>query len=108
MNAYGIYHTLLDLKRYNKPVFITENGVADYQDQHRRWLIEQTLINVKNAMDKGLDVKGYIHWSLLDNFEWDRGTWPRFGLIAVDYKTQERTIKDSARYYAEVIAKNGV
>ena len=60
-----------------------------------------------SAVDEGIPVLGYQHWSIMDNFEWCSGYGPRFGLIHVDYETQKRTIKDSARYYAEIIRTNG-
>ena len=58
-------------------------------------------------MDDGVPVKGYFVWSVFDNFEWDRGYAPRFGLVYVDYKTLRRTIKDSGKWYAQVIRQNG-
>lgn len=88
---------------YRLPLFITENGVADADDQHRKWWITQTLIGMQKAMDAGVVLEGYLHWSLLDNFEWDKGKWPRFGLVGVDYKTMERTMRPSAVWFAKII-----
>lgn len=99
----GIYHVLLDLGKYKKPVYITENGLADAQDKHRAWFLTETVKAIASAIDKGIDIRGYLHWSLLDNFEWDKGFWPRFGLIEVDYRTQKRTPRDSANHYAKII-----
>ena len=62
---------------------------------------------MKRAADEGIPVLGYQHWSIMDNFEWCEGYFPRFGLIHVDYETQKRTIKDSGRQYAEIIRANG-
>ncbi len=62
---------------------------------------------MKRAADEGIPVLGYQHWSVMDNFEWCEGYFPRFGLIHVDYETQKRTIKDSGRHYAEIIRANG-
>jgi len=101
----GIYHVLKDLKKYNKPIFITENGLADSEDKHRAWYIEEILKNVGRAIKDGVDVRGYFHWSLLDNFEWAHGFWPRFGLIEVDYETQGRTLRKSAQKYTDLIKK---
>jgi beta-glucosidase len=101
----GIYHVLRDLKKYGKPIYITENGLADAEDKYRAWYIEEILKNVGRAIKDGADVRGYFHWSLLDNFEWAHGFWPRFGLIEVDYKTQERTLRKSAQKYSELIKK---
>jgi beta-glucosidase/6-phospho-beta-glucosidase/beta-galactosidase len=65
------------------------------------------LTELEKAIDEGVPVFGYLHWSLLDNFEWTHGFDIRFGLVYVDYKTQKRTIKDSALFYANVIKTNG-
>jgi beta-glucosidase len=63
---------------------------------------------VRLAMQDGVDVRGYLVWSLTDNFEWAYGFGKRFGLVRVDYATQQRTIKDSGEWYARVIAENAV
>jgi beta-glucosidase len=102
----GMEHVLSGLKKYSLPVFVTENGLADACDADRPWLIEATLRSVMNSMENGADVKGYFHWSLIDNFEWDKGFWPRFGLISVDRKNLSRKIrKDSADVYRRIIKK---
>jgi len=64
-------------------------------------------MELARAVDDGVDVRGYFHWSLMDNFEWADGYRQRFGLMHVDYKTLRRTPKDSARWYANVIRSNG-
>jgi beta-glucosidase len=102
----GIYHVLMDLKKYAKPVYITENGLADANDSHRTWFIEQTVWQMRRALENGVDLRGYLHWSLLDNFEWDKGFRARFGLIEVDFKTQERKVRKSAEVYREIIKDN--
>lgn len=89
--------------RYKKPILITENGLADAADEHRGWWLKETVNAMAEAMEDGVDLLGYIHWSLLDNFEWSHGRWPRFGLIAVDYRTMERMIRPSARALARII-----
>ncbi|HSX14667.1 MAG TPA: glycoside hydrolase family 1 protein [Candidatus Saccharimonadales bacterium] len=100
----GLYFLILNLqRRYHKPIYITEHGLADASDKHRAWYITESLKQVKRAMDHGADVRGYLHWSLIDNFEWDSGFWPRFGLIAVDYQTQTRTVRPSARILSQII-----
>jgi beta-glucosidase len=98
----------LDLRRYERPIFITENGLADARDANRAWFIAVTLQNVARAIQKGADVRGYFHWSLLDNFEWDKGFWPRFGLMEVDYKTLERKIRSSAWEYKKIIEASAI
>jgi beta-glucosidase len=60
---------------------------------------------MSNAIANGVKLEGYLHWSLLDNFEWAYGRWPRFGLIEVDYKTMKRTIRPSARWFGTMVGK---
>ncbi len=102
----GIYHVLMGLKKYQKPVYITENGLADADDKQRAKFVIDHLKFIHKAISEGVDVKGYFHWSLLDNFEWDKGFWPRFGLIEVDYETLERKPRPSCRIYAEIAKQN--
>lgn len=105
----GIYYLLNDLqRRYDLPVYITENGLADKGDRHREWYIREILGNVQRAIGEGADVRGYFHWSLIDNFEWAYGFAPRFGLYEVDYKTYERRPRPSARYYSEICRRNAI
>ncbi len=102
----GIEPVLLGLKKYNLPLIITENGLADASDVNRPWYIEAVLRSVYSAMEQGADVRGYFHWSLIDNFEWDKGFWPRFGLISVDRKNLSRKIrKESAEVFSRIIKK---
>jgi beta-glucosidase len=103
-----IYDVLAWLKSYGKPIYITENGLADEGDQKREWFIRESLKAVHKAIEEGTDVKGYLHWSLTDNFEWDKGYWPRFGLVHVDYKTLVRTTRSSALYYKDICTRNSV
>src|SRR3989344_4295683 len=86
----AIYYVLKCLKKYHKPIYITENGLADAKDENREWFIKESLKNIHKAISECVDVCGYFHWSLLDNFEWDKGFWPRFGLVEIDYETLER------------------
>lgn len=102
---HGIAPVIRELKRYGKPLYITENGLADAEDKNRGWFLEETLKAVREEMLNGADVRGYFHWSLLDNFEWDKGFWPRFGLIEVNYKTMERKVRPSAKLYKTIIEK---
>ena len=91
--------------KYKKPIIITENGLADNEDVNRRWWLTKTLMGMQNAMKNGVKLEGYLHWSLLDNFEWDKGKWPRFGLVAVNYRTFERTLRPSAEWFGKVIKR---
>ncbi|MCX6738006.1 MAG: glycoside hydrolase family 1 protein [Candidatus Parcubacteria bacterium] len=102
----GIYYLLKDLQKYNKPIYITENGLADAQDKNRKWYIGEILKSVHNAIQEGVDIRGYFYWSLMDNFEWTDGYEPRFGLIEVDYKTLERKPRPSAYFYSETCKNN--
>ena len=101
----GIFYTLCELKKYKKPIYITENGLADIGDKFRAQYIEKILKSVNLAIRDGVDVRGYMHWSLIDNFEWAEGFWPRFGLVEIDYETQERIPRESAYKYSELIKK---
>lgn len=103
----GLYDLLLKLKNYKLPVIITENGICTGDDSLRWEYIRAHLKSIYKAIEKGADVAGYLYWSLLDNFEWDKGFAPRFGLIEVDYSTCKRTVRESARKFAEV-CKTGV
>lgn len=95
--------------RYPKqPVIITECGLADGQDESRTWYIKELLRNVHAAMRAGVNVQGFMYWALLDNFEWDKGYWPKFGLVAVDRKTMRRTVRPSAKVYADIIKAGGL
>lgn len=85
------------------PIIITESGVADRADKYRQWWIAHSLQAIHNALQKGIRIEGYMHWSLLDNFEWAYGFWPRFGLIAVDYASQKRTLRPSGQWYSRVV-----
>jgi len=70
--------------------------------------LKQHFLQTRLAMQDGVDVRGYFVWSLLDNFEWGHGYTKRFGIVRVDYETQERIVKDSGEWYANVIASNSV
>lgn len=103
-------------ERYRLPIYVTENGVAvtewlseegKLSDPSRIAYIRSYLRQLRRAADDGVDVRGYFYWSLLDNFEWKEGFSKRFGLVYVNFDTQERTPKDSAAYYASVIRSNG-
>jgi len=102
----GIYHVLKDLRKYNLPIYIVENGLADAKDKFRKDFIKKHLYWIHKAIEEGIDVRGYLHWSLIDNFEWAKGFGPRFGLAEVDYKTLERKPRSSAFYYAQICKSN--
>ncbi len=101
----SLYHALIELKPYDKPIYVTENGIADAADDLRQKFIPAAIMAMERAVADGAQVRGYFYWSLLDNFEWDKGYWLRFGLVAVDRTTQTRTVWPSARIYADLIKK---
>lgn len=103
-------------RRYHLPVLFTENGFSNIDfvmldgavhDPQRIDYIHRYLLALRQAVAEGIPVKGYLYWSILDNFEWFKGYDMRFGLVYVDYLTQKRVLKDSARFYREVISTNG-
>jgi beta-glucosidase len=110
----GLTDLLLGLHREYKlpPIYITENGIAvadkinngRVDDQLRTDYVRMHLAALADAMAQGVDVRGYFYWSLMDNFEWNSGYEKRFGLLYVDYATQQRTTKDSALWYRDFIA----
>lgn len=107
MEPEGLYPLLLRTwTRFEKPIIISENGVADAQDEYRRWWIEETIVAMERALSEGVKIIGYLHWSLLDNFEWAYGWWPKFGLVKVDRaRGMKREIRESAKWFASVIKK---
>ena len=110
------WHSKFLYERYGKPILITENGFAGtdwvaldgyVHDAPRIDFLHRYLLELRRAVDEGIPVIGYQCWSFMDNFEWASGYDIRFGLVHVDYRTQKRTLKDSAHWYKEVIAANG-
>ena len=95
-------------KETGVPVIVTENGIATENDARRVEYIQRALAGLKRCIDDGIDVRGYFHWSLLDNFEWIFGYTPKFGLIAVDRETQKRTVKPSAMKLGEIAKRNSL
>jgi beta-glucosidase len=104
----GIYQALKLVKQYQKPIFVAEAGCADANDSFRADYIRKTVIGIHQAISEGVMVKGYMYWSLLDNYEWAHGFAKRFGLVAINYETQERTIRPSAYVYKKICEENGV
>lgn len=95
------------LERFrDKPVYITENGCSCRDDRFRIVYLTLYLSAVHDAIQRGADVRGYLYWSLMDNYEWNSFT-PRFGLVDVDFRTFRRTPKPSAAFFREIIEHNG-
>ncbi len=115
----GMHETLKLVGDYHASsrLMVTENGVpvpdgVDFdgrvRDERRVRYLQSHIAQVHRAIEDGIPVQGYFHWSLLDNFEWNLGFGQRFGLAYVDFKTQKRIVKDSGRWFAKVIQQNGL
>lgn len=105
----GIQRLLENLKGYGKPIYILENGIADSKDEKRETFIKDHLKYIHNAIENGVDVRGYLYWSLTDNFEWEEGFWPRFGLIEIDREgLLKRKVRYSAIKFAEICGDNSM
>jgi beta-glucosidase len=103
----GLYRVLQRARAYGRPLYVTENGLPDADDDRRPAFILDHLRQLSRAVQAGCDVRGYFHWTLVDNFEWADGWTLRFGLIALDPATQARTPRPSAEVYAG-ICRTGV
>jgi len=103
-----IYGALMLLGRYKKPIFIAEAGLADKEDRYRADYITRQICAVHKAIEDGVDVRGHMYWSLLDNYEWALGYEKRFGLIEINYETLERTVRPSAHVYGKICKENTV
>jgi beta-glucosidase len=115
----GIHEVLVRIWKDYQPtceIMVTENGVPvpdglDFdgrvRDERRVRYLKNHLFQVQRAIEDGVPVRGYLHWSLMDNFEWALGYGPRFGLVYIDFGTLKRSIKDSGRWFAKVIADDG-
>ncbi len=108
INPEGIYLILKKLAAYRKPVYITENGLPDRADAIRPRFLATYLAQVWRAIQEGVDVRGYYHWTLVDNFEWAAGWSLRFGLFELDPETGVRTPRPSAAVYRQIVRANGV
>ncbi len=104
----GLYKVIHDALRFNKPIYITENGIPDDDDDLRPYFILTHLREIWRAISFCFPVMGYYHWSLIDNFEWDRGWTQRFGLIELNPETQERAWRPSAHLYSEICRSNSI
>jgi beta-glucosidase len=109
----SIYETVKKVAAYTgvKKIIITENGAAfndiphhdRVHDQYRIDYLQQHISELKRAKDEGINIKGYFVWSFIDNFEWSEGYHPRFGIVYVDFKTQQRIVKDSGYWYQKFL-----
>jgi beta-glucosidase len=104
----GLYEVIERLAMYGKPIYITENGLDDIEDKRRPKFLLTHLAALYRAIQTGIDVRGYYHWTLVDNYEWVEGWTTRFGLIELDPQTQKRTLRSSANLYREIIKANAI
>ena len=104
----GLFDTLKWGRKFGAPMIITENGVEDSKDILRPRYLIQHLHQAWRAVNFNYPIKGYFHWSLVDNFEWERGWTQRFGLWELDLETQRRLKRPSADLYAEICKENGI
>ncbi len=99
----GLYKALKEAwNKYKLPIIITENGIADSEDSLRPRFLVSHLFQATKAMKEGIDVRGYLHWALTDNYEWAQGFKPRFGLVYVDYQTKKRYLRPSALVFRDI------
>ena len=106
MYAEGLDRASKWLSKLNLPIEITENGVADKEDNLRPKHLKRHLWMIAKLIQEGIDIKSYYHWSLMDNFEWAEGYSMRFGLYHVDYETQTRTLRASGKAYQSIIKQH--
>lgn len=104
----GLYRVLKMVSTLGKPIYITENGLPDADDSRRPEFILTHLKQIHRALKEGIDVRGYYHWSLMDNFEWAEGWALRFGLVAFDHKTGERQLRASGKLYGDIAGRSSI
>ena len=102
----GMFEALKWGLQFKIPIIVTENGIEDADDDLRPSYIIQHLHQIWRGVNFNWPIKGYFYWTLVDNFEWERGYGPRFGLVRIDYETLERIPKQSAYWYRDLIANN--
>ena len=102
----GLRQAVEHFAGFKKPVYILENGVPDREDRIRPWAIESIVSQMQGLLSEGIDLRGYFHWTLADNFEWNEGWHLRFGLYELDPATQARRPRTSAQVYARLIRES--
>ncbi|MBA65501.1 MAG: hypothetical protein CMG55_06850 [Candidatus Marinimicrobia bacterium] len=103
----GFYKALHTISTLEKPIYVTENGVADHGDSIRTLFIKRYLYALNMALKDRLDIRGYFYWTLMDNFEWAEGYKMKFGLYEVDFNTQKRTLRKSSKPFIDMVKKRG-
>ena len=104
----GLHDRVMWLKQFDLPIVISEHGLLENNERRRPAYMLESLAGLHRAIQDGANVRGYFHWSLIDNFEWAEGYAARFGLIHLDLATQARTIKPSGYLYSDIAAANGI
>lgn len=99
----GLYRAIHTVKSIDKPIIITENGIADRKDNRRDIFIKRYIYAVNKAISENIDVKGYFYWSLMDNFEWAEGYDMKFGLYEVDFINQQRKLRDGSKAFIKIV-----
>jgi len=105
LNFDSLRIVLNNLKKFNLPILITENGLADSHDTLRKWYLKYMIISVYEALKDGVNVKGYFHWTLTDNYEWQHGYEKKFGLVSIDRKHNLKRVKKKSFAYYQLICK---
>jgi beta-glucosidase len=104
----GFYRLLKRLQAYGQPIYITENGISTLDDDQRCRYLLRHLREMQRAISEGVDVRGYLHWSLTDNFEWAEGYYQKFGIVAMDPQTREREPRPSAYLLRDIARANAI
>jgi len=104
----GFYKALHTISKLKKPIYVTENGVADKGNNIRTIFIKRYLYALSKAIRDGLDIRGYFYWTLIDNFEWAEGYKMKFGLYEVNFLTQARTLRESSKLFVDIVKKSGM
>ncbi|MCL4361495.1 family 1 glycosylhydrolase [Candidatus Dependentiae bacterium] len=103
--AEGFYRAIKQVSEVGKPIYITENGIPDAKDDRRATWIKRYTYAMSQAIAEGYDVRGFFYWSLMDNYEWDFGYYQKFGLFEVDFKSQERKLRQGSLAFVDIIKK---
>ena len=101
--AEGFYRAIKLVSKLNKPILITENGVADKKDNIRSLFISRYIYAMNKAVNEGINVIGYFYWTLMDNFEWVEGYDMKFGLYKVNFSTQKRELREGAKTFIKIV-----
>jgi beta-glucosidase len=104
----GFYRHLKRVQAYGQPIYVTENGISTLDDDQRCRYLLRHLREMRRAMSEGVDVRGYLHWTLMDNFEWAEGYFQKFGIVAMDPSTRERKPRPSAYLYRDIARANAI